>query len=83
MKIINADKEFVLYADGSSERMTDKRRAEIVTHLKAERVFYCRYVMELEEQLESNPERADFIGDLIGKADAEYTKITSILSKLI
>lgn len=83
-KIINADKEFVLYTDGSSERMTESKLNEVLKYALQERVFYARYIIELEKELEQTTDtaRIEVLNDLIFRADQEFTRYYNISDKL-
>lgn len=84
MKIINADKEFVLYADGSSERMTEKKLGEVLEYALKQRIFYSSYIIEVEKELEetTDPARMKVLNDLICRADQEFTRYYNISDKL-
>lgn len=83
-KIANADKEYILYTDGSSEPMTEQLRRDVILHCKQERVFYSRYIIELEDTAETvdTLEEAKLLNDLIRRADSEFTRMSNIIDKL-
>lgn len=83
-EIANVNLDYIIYKDGTRKRWTPAQLKDLRSYALQQRIFYSRYVMELENELKktNDPTKANIFIDLIGYADAEYTKYYNISDKL-